>query len=498
MNLIENEEMIQKKKKTKQIMIIIIVFIAILLIISAVLLIMIFKVEKETLKLSIDNKSTSFSSDLFVIENGKVYVAIKDFASLMGYTPYNGDFKTKYSEDTTKCYISTIDETASYTLNSSTMYKKVTENEDYEYFTMDEPVRLINDKLYVISSGIALGTNCIIQYDQENNKISVYSLNYIINSYSSKFPNADIISEEANFNNKKALLYGLVVVMSEDEHYGVYSVEGNEIIGTKYKSVVFKEEGEEFTVTTDEGKMGILSSDGTTKIDPNYDEIKQISSELNYYLVTNNKKCGVINQNGKIVVYLEYDEIGVDESKFTTNGIENPYILFDNCIPVKQGDKWGFFDITGKLIVPVQYENLGCISGTQSNSVNNNVVIIPEYEAIVVGNEDKYGIISSLGELYVPIMLDSVYSVTTAGQDEYYMSFTKEEQQDGKVVKVPETYDLEEYFDKFIVQKQNESNATNTNTDNQSNQATNEVNANVTMTNEQSTGETNTVITNAA
>lgn len=494
MNLIENEEMIQKKKKTKKIMIFIIVLIMLLLIICGVLLVLIFKVEKETLKLSVDNKSTSFSSDLFVIEDGKLYVAIKDFASLMGYTVYNGDYKTKYSEDTTKCYISTTDETASYTLNSSTMYKKVAQNEDYEYFTIDEPVRLINDKLYVISSGMALGTNSIIQYDSSNNKISVFSLNYIINSYSSKFPNADVISEEANFNNKKALLYGYVVVMSEDEHYGVYGIEGNEIIGTKYASIVFKEESKEFTVTTDEGKMGILSSDGTTKIEPNYNEIKQISSELNYYLVCNNKKYGVINQNGNIVIYLEYDQIGVDESKFATNGIENPYILFDNCIPVKQGDKWGIFDINGKQIVPVQYENLGCINGTQSNSMNNNVVIIPKYEAIVVGNEDKYGIISSLGELYVPIMLDSVYSVTVSGQDKYYMTFTREEQQDGKVVKIPETYDLEEYFDKFVIQKQNENN-TDTNT---VKEETNVVETNVTLTNEQNVGNTNTVATNVA
>ena len=175
MNLLENEEMIQKKKKTKTIMIIIVSLIALLLIICGILLFLILKAEKETLKLSIDNSSKSFSSDLFVIEDGKVYVAIKDFASLMGYTAYNGDYKTKYSEDTTKCYISNTNETASYSLNSSTMYKKATINEDYEYFTIDEPVRLINNKLYVIASGMALGTNSIIQYNSDNNKISVLS-----------------------------------------------------------------------------------------------------------------------------------------------------------------------------------------------------------------------------------------------------------------------------------------------------------------------------------
>ena len=93
MNLIENEEMIQKKKKTKKIMIIIVALIALLLIICGVLLFLIYRAEKETLKLSIDNSSKSFASDLFVIEDGKVYVAIKDFGTLMGYTAYNGDIR---------------------------------------------------------------------------------------------------------------------------------------------------------------------------------------------------------------------------------------------------------------------------------------------------------------------------------------------------------------------------------------------------------------------
>ena len=75
--------------------------------------------------------------------------------------------------------------------------------------------------------------------------------------------------------------------------------------------------------------MGILSSDGTTKIEPNYSDIKQISKELNYYLVCNNERYGVINHNGNTVIHLEYDKIGIDESRFNSNGLDNPYLFFD-------------------------------------------------------------------------------------------------------------------------------------------------------------------------
>lgn len=450
MNLIENEEMIEKNNKAKKIMIIIVVLIILLLIVCGALLYLINIQERNTLKLNVDGKNTSFASDMFVIENEKVYIKIKDFGKMMGYEPYNGELKTKYSEDTTNCYIDGVSESASYSLNSNTMYKKVDLNEDYEYFELEEPVRLINNELYTTIEGMQIGTNSMIQYDTNNNQITVYSLDYIVSSYANTFANAAIIDEESDFNNKKALRYDLVVVMNENEHYGVVNSQGQEIIGTKYASISFKEDSQEFTVSTDEGKMGILSSDGRTKIEPNYDEIKQISKERNYYLVSNNKKYGVINHNGNIVIHLEYDQIGVDESGFVSNGIESPYILFNNCIPVEQNKKWGIFDINGRLIVPVEYDEIGCIEGTNSNRVSNNVLIIPQYEAIVLGKEDKYTILNSLGEEYVPLILDSVYSVTTAGEDSYYMTFTIQEEQNGKMVDKIETYNVDDYFEQVL------------------------------------------------
>ncbi len=457
MNLIENEEFNEKKAKTKKIMIIIAVLIGILLIISFVLLYLIYEIERNTLKVTLDNQTTSFAEDMFIFEDDKLYVDIKAFAELMGYESYNADYRNRYSEDTTNCYISSSNEIASYSLNSSTIYKKATINEDYEYFDLEEPVRLINDKLYVIEEGIEIGTNCQIQYNQNNNQISILSLDYIVNYYSSRFTNAVVASKNNDFNNEKALLYGLVVVTNAEGYYGVYNTNGNEIIGTKYSSITFKEDSQEFTVTTEEGSMGILSSDGTTKIEPNYTSIKQISRELNYYLVSNNKKYGVINQNGNIVIYLEYDQIGIDEEDFTANDIENPYILFNNCIPVYQNNKWGMFDINGNQILALEYDEIGCDVGNQTNRTSETVVIIPQYEAIVVGQDDKYGIVSSTGEEYVPVILDSVYAITSSGEQTYYMTFTMQVEENGETVETQQTYDLEQYFEEHVIISEEES-----------------------------------------
>ena len=202
MNLIENEELIAKNNKTKMIMVIIIVLILLLLVVCGVLLYLINVQQRNTLKLNIDGKSTNFASDVFVIEDGKLYIGIRAFGEMMGYEAHNADYKNRYSEDTTNCYINNANEIASYSLNSNTMYKKATNNEDYEYFDLEEPVRLINDKLYTTIEGMQIGTNSMIQYDASNNQITVYSLNYIVSSYANTFPNAAIIDEEADFNNK--------------------------------------------------------------------------------------------------------------------------------------------------------------------------------------------------------------------------------------------------------------------------------------------------------
>ena len=74
-------------------------------------------------------------------------------------------------------------------------------------------------------------------------------------------------------------------------------------------------------------------------------------------------------------------------------------------------------------------------------------MVIPQYEAIVVGKEDKYGIINTNGEEYVPRMLDTVYSITSSGEDKYYMSFTWPEENGQQV-----TYDVDQYFEEHVVQ----------------------------------------------
>ena len=224
----------------------------------------------------------------------------------------------------------------------------------------------------------------------------------------------------------------VVIKDSTTNLYGVASLANptNTIIGTRYTSIEFMEGSNDFIVRTSDGKMGIIGSDGITKVRLEYDDIKELDKNLGLYLVTSNNRQGVVNNNGKIIVYQDYDQIGLPNTINDTN-VTNKYILMENCIPVQRNGKWGLIDINGNEILPVEYDGFGCDADTSVDSRYTDVLIIPELNGIVVERDEvngntrnkKYGMITPDGNLFINIVLDSIYSVTTQGQTTYYATF---------------------------------------------------------------------------
>lgn len=430
----------QKQQKNKKLMIAISIILVVLLLACVGIGIAIFYLKETQFKFFVDGVSTSMGTeDLFQFDGDNVYVSLKDISSIVGYKYYNGGYK-QYTEDASKCYLESTNEVCTFEKDSSKIYKTVPEELDYTYYTIDEPIKRINGKLYISSKGLETACNLQFYYSQEKNQIIIYTLPYLASYYTQAYSNSAVTS---NFNNQKALLYGLLVVQNVDNtdtsmssrndvRYGINNLNNEEIVGMKYKNIEFIEGTEEFIVTTTENKVGIITSEGNTRIAPQYDALKQIDKDLNLYLATSNKKQGVIERNGKILIYLEYDQIGIDTTKFTTNDIKNKYILFDNAIPVMQNNKWGLYDIKGNMILPLEYNGLGCISGTSASKNFNNILIIPDVEGIVVSKgypientkqeTTLYGIVNSQGKTLVEPYLETVYSVISSGVEEYTMT----------------------------------------------------------------------------
>ena len=423
-------------EKSKKLMKIIIIMIVILVIFAGATIGMIYYIKSTEFKLVINGVRTKASSELFLFENDKVYVSIKDIAPLVGYTSYNGGYK-EYNEDSTKCYLESENEVAYYEKDSNTMYKIIIDNNDknssiqtendYEYYTLGEAVVEKNGKLYTTMDGISLGCNLIMNYNQEKNEIDIYTLPYIATSYSKQITNSSLNDKDAIFSNKKALRYNMIVVKNTNNKYGVYDLSGNVIIGEKYASLVFLESTEEFIVKTDEGKMGIISSDGTTKIQPEYASIKQIDKNSGLYLVSSTEnKYGIINNSGRTVLHLQYDKIGIEANSFPKDNIKNPYLLYDYSIPVKRDNKWYLYDKYGQQIITSGFENcdsFGCTKGTAVSSISNNVLLIPEYNGIVVCEGGLYGLIDYRGNRMFEAGTSNIYSIVNNDVIEYYMIY---------------------------------------------------------------------------
>lgn len=447
MDLFENVNQEKNTKKKNNINKVIIILIVLLLVIIMSIIGIMMYLQTLTTKFYIDGVPTSINESYFEItQDGKIYISIQDMAKLIGNNYYNGEYG-KISEDTSKGYVSFEEETVTFEANSNKIYKIQTTNneEKYSYMYLDEDIKLSNGRLYTTPDGIIKILNISFSY---NENISVFTLEYLNQYYTGQIANYKYKKISDKFENQKALKNDILIVEREDGKKAIIRSDGTQIVGAKYDDITYLENTGDYMVTSG-NKFGIINSQGKSKIDLEYEKIEVLDEDLGLYKVKQNNKYGVVNKNGNIVIFIENDEIGVDSSLYKDSLIKNPYILFDNCIPVQKDKKWGIYNKNGKLILPIEYDTIGCVVGTSSTNSTENVVVVEDYEAIVIGRDKFYGIINSIGKELIPCALDTVYAVTSGGKKIYRI----EGVQNGSKY----SYDLEKYFDAINVKKVNRS-----------------------------------------
>lgn len=470
MNIIEESfQEKQKKDKTKLIKRIILVVIIILVLAIIGIAITMVYLDKAKLRVYVDGKINDEVKDLLVIqEDGKIYIPIKEIAPYIGYESYNGDYRDK-SEDKSRCYIQCEDEVANFTLNSNKIYKLSTKSksntgEDYDYFYADEPIKAMNGILYTDTVGFEEAFNTVFNYDRNNNRIQIYTMPYLIQSYTNSVLDYGYSKIDDDFENQKAILESMLIVQRDGSGtIGVINCDTGEVlIEPKYDDIEYLQDTNDFLVTSNK-KVGILSNAGELKVQLLYDSLELMDSDSGLYLAERDGKYGVIDTNGSIKIHLEYDEIGADITRFTNNDIKNKFILADNLIPVKKDKLWGFFDKTGKQLVDFKYESFGYIASNNRDAMN--LLVIPEYNMIVAKRDGKYALVNSEGEETVPNILDDAYMTISSGVTYYYMTYNDRR------------YDIEDYLDAVGVEKIEEgvisgssnsvtnNNETNTNTE---------------------------------
>ena len=454
MNLIDESFEPTKKDNSKKISRIILIIISILIIAIIAIFAALVYIQDNTLKLYVDGNVNEKVKEMMVVEDdGTIYFPIKDVASYLGYQSYNGEYTDK-SEEASKCYIENDNEIANFTLNSNKIYKLTLSNNDanYDYYYAKKPVKAINGKLYVTSDALENAFNVSFTYNGDKKRVYIYTMPYLISSYESRVLDYGYEKISDNYTNEKSILDGmLIVTKNQDKTYAVIDTKGNVIIEPKYDNIEYLPNSGDFLVQSN-NKVGIISAKKETKIQLLYDSLELVDSDSGLYIAKRDNKYGVIDSKGNIKVYIEYDEIGIDNSKFEQNNIKNKYLLDNGMIPARKDKYWGAFDKNGKVVLDFEYDSFGYIASSNKDAIN--LLLIPNYNMMVVCQNKKYALVNSAGKIIIQPILDDVYMTINSGKKYYYMNFN-----DKKI-------NIEEFLDQQgpNSNKNNDENSTTTNT----------------------------------
>ncbi|MBU3659250.1 MAG: WG repeat-containing protein [Flavobacteriales bacterium] len=205
---------------------------------------------------------------------------------------------------------------------------------------------------------------------------------------------------------------------------GIYDFKGQKVNFPKYDFIDFTNQNliiGSFGGTRDirnnysGGKWYMHDSTGKKLNDEPYDYIYRISNGLckvckgavyDFFDGYENKKgkCGLIDSTGKIFVPLIYDDMKT---------------LSEDRIAIKSNGKWGYINSQGKIVIPATYTKAGDFWD----------------DLAPVSNGKKFGYINSKGETIIPFIYDSADSFFfgRAGVEkdgEYYFINTKGEKEE--------------------------------------------------------------------
>lgn len=464
MTLIDEREVMLEQERKQKIFRLIIKMIIILVIIGIVLLIIMNVNKSRTFKFYLDGDLQASANDSLLlkddkgkilVENGQVYVSIRKLATTLNCQYYNSEYKKK-GEDKTKCQVKVNNIYTSYISESNKVYKAIvnditeeessnsseeTENQDiqnvdFEYFTIANNIRYVNDEMYASLEAIELGFDIAISYDSKNNTLTIMTLDKLEKEASKDTTRKkDIVSSDNySYLNKRLLKYGMCIVKDSDGNIGVGSYTNSEklnsfVASCKYSSIEFNEANKTLAVvTSNDNKKSILSlnienQEVVKTMTSQYNDIKAITNNFDYFVVENNGKYGIIDVNGNVILPVQFEQIGINETYYSD--ITCKYILNDKYIPVKQNGLWGLYSIEGKKLIDPQFADVGCNLAQSGDSV----VIVPDVKGSITGIVFLYNKENSLYGVYnaetgekIAISLTEVFKKVENGVDNYYIN----------------------------------------------------------------------------
>lgn len=173
------------------------------------------------------------------------------------------------------------------------------------------------------------------------------------------------------------------------------------------------------SVFDENGKYGLKNQDGTVVVPCDYDKINHAVWRGRGWYLEKNGKWGAVNERGEWMFPVEYDDIKdrLEGGHFLTKnskmgfsnseGVLTIDFLYDKLVnyssswdgaEAKLGEKWGYVDKDGNVVVPIEYDYVSlCADGM-----------------IKVEKDNKYGFYNIKGRIVIDIIYDYANDFTSS------------------------------------------------------------------------------------
>lgn len=481
MNLEESDKFVERQRQTEQKKKIVLVSIVLCAILVALLIIMIIYIQyqdSQELKMFVDGTQVNISANMLYQEEDTVYVNVKSFAEMLGYTYTKGEYQ-KYNEDINSCYIRNDIEVVAMTVGSDLYTKYIdvretsnallpegpygmeiqvqSENGKSNTFVLQKTMKLVENQIYMPFDIMTDVFNVSVN-TSEQNRIRIYTLPFLFKQAVGVAGKLGYTTVSGIYENIRAIPYGVVVVGNNGVFGTINISSGQEMLSIKYEDLEFIQNAQEFFIRG-ENTIGLLDKEGNTIIKPTeYDEMSVLDEVEKLYLVKKNSKYGVLNRKGEILIHPDYDRIGLRKiEEFDIEDMRNPYLLHDQCIVVEMDSLYGLFSIHGEELLKPVYEQFGYKTTDTDIAGEESVLMIPSFTGIkglVIKYNDVYGIFDvNAKSIIIPCACTRIYSITRGGETHYYMEFNNEQ------------IELNNYLEQYNLKSESTNSTPNTVTD---------------------------------
>lgn len=176
---------------------------------------------------------------------------------------------------------------------------------------------------------------------------------------------------------------GVAIASDSENRFGLIDINGKPIVPLTYEYVAVDYNSGEYLFSED-GKVGLINKEGKILLKPEYDQIATMIDGK--AAVSKDDLWGIIDTEGKTIIPFQYEMItelnktnfvvyhggrmglyNLKTNKLVKDGYDYISLSQDSpLITVQQGEKFGFINPLGEIVIPIKYTAAGTFASGEA------------------------------------------------------------------------------------------------------------------------------------